>query len=163
MSKIYESAWADPAAILPQGYTATMGSYPTVNPYVAGDSYYGYGTLGAGSGLTYDDFLSILNGTYKGKLSLADWTAVNNYKNTLKLTNSILEKNDSWTTKYLEPFAKGVDAFATLGNLFLGFKQYGIAKQQLGIAKEQWKYTKEELERIRKVREKANKKFLGEE
>ena len=54
---------------------------------------------------------------------------------------------------------------AGLGNLALGFNQYGLAKDilgsQLGMAEEQWQYTKEELDRLRNTRDRLNSSYMG--
>jgi len=82
--------------------------------------------------------------------------------NDLDMLKGGIQKKPEWVTKYLEPLNMGIQAFSTLGNLYLGFKQYDIAKQQLGMAKEQWAMTKDELNRIRATREKLTREYMGE-
>ena len=72
-----------------------------------------------------------------------------------------LENQNSWQNQYLKPFTQGIQALGSIGNLYLGFQQLGIAKQQLGMAKEQWAVTKDEMNRIRKVRENITKSYMG--
>jgi len=62
---------------------------------------------------------------------------------------------------YLKPLNLGVSTLSTLGGLYLGFKQYGLAKEQLSMAKEQWNRTKQELDRIQNVRKKLTDSYMN--
>jgi len=68
---------------------------------------------------------------------------------------------NNFMNNYLKPLNYGISTLGTLGSLWLGFKQYGLAKQQLGIAKEQWSKTKEELNRIKSVRERLTDSYMN--
>jgi hypothetical protein len=70
---------------------------------------------------------------------------------------------NSWQNQYLKPAMMGIQGLTTLGNLWLGFKQYGIAKKQLGMAQEQWNMTKQELNRIRTLRDHLTQSYMNGE
>ena len=88
------------------------------------------------------------------------------YKN-MQLQNKYMQnqidQSNSFTNKYLKPTLQGANTVATLGNLWLGFKNYGIAKKQLGLAKEQWNQTKEELNRIKTLRTQLTNSYMNGE
>jgi hypothetical protein len=52
-----------------------------------------------------------------------------------------------------------------LGQLYLGFQQYGLLEdvlnENLDMAKEKWGYTKDELERIKRVRNTNDQRFMS--
>jgi len=68
----------------------------------------------------------------------------------------------NFTEQYLKPLNYGISTLGTLGSLYLGFKNYGLAKDQLSLAKDQWSKTKEELDRIKSLREKITSEWKGE-
>jgi len=72
-----------------------------------------------------------------------------------------LNNQNSFTNQYLKPALGAMQSLGTLGSLWLGFQQYGIAKKQLGLAKEQWDKTKEELDRIKAVRQKITDSYMN--
>lgn len=69
---------------------------------------------------------------------------------------------NSWQNQYLKPAMYGLQGLTTLGNLWLGFKQYGLYKKQLAMAQDQWNQTKQEMNRIRTLRDKLTKQYMGE-
>jgi len=77
-----------------------------------------------------------------------------------------MDKNNTeptWVNGYLKPAMYGVSALSTLGNLWLGFKNYSVAKKQLGLAEDQWNQTKQELNRIRALRTKLTNSYMNGE
>ena len=74
--------------------------------------------------------------------------------------NNQLTQQNSWQNQYMKPALMGVQTLASLGNLWLGFKNYKIAKKQLGLAEEQWGKTKEELNRIKSVRQRITNSYM---
>ena len=77
------------------------------------------------------------------------------------MDNILLKQENSWQNQYLKPASQALSALSSLGNLFLGYKQYGLAKQQMGLAKEKWNMTKDELNRIKGLRSKLTKQYMG--
>lgn len=71
-------------------------------------------------------------------------------------------EQNSFYNKYMKPISSGVTSLATLGSLWLGFRNYSLAKKQLSMAREQWNMTRDELNRIRSAREKLTKSYFGE-
>jgi len=69
----------------------------------------------------------------------------------------------SFTNEFLKPVMQGINGIATLGNLWLGFKNYGMAKKQLGLAQQQWNQTKDELNRIKTLRTKLTNSYMNGE
>jgi len=63
----------------------------------------------------------------------------------------------------LKGVSLGINTLASLGSLWLGFKNYSLAKKQLGIAKEQWNQTKQELNRIKTLREHLTQEYMNGE
>ncbi len=78
-----------------------------------------------------------------------------------KMSENQYAQQNSFENKYLKPLNTGISTLGTLGSLYLGFKQYGLAKKQLGIAEEQWKRTKQELDRIQNVRKKLTDSYMN--
>jgi Lon protease-like protein len=72
-------------------------------------------------------------------------------------------EEQQWTDKWIKTPSMIVGGLSTLGNLWLGLKQYGIAKKQLGLAKEQWNMTKQELNRIRTLRDHLTQSYMNGE
>lgn len=68
---------------------------------------------------------------------------------------------NSWQYKYLKPASEAIGALSTLGNLYLGFQGYKLAKEQLSMAREQWATTKDELNRIKNLRTSLTNAYLG--
>ncbi len=70
--------------------------------------------------------------------------------------------SDLLTDMNLGDWMKGLSG---LGNLYLGFNQYGLAKDLLGdqmdMAKERWAMTKDELDRLKRVRSGINRQYAG--
>ena len=83
----------------------------------------------------------------------------------LGMQNKLLDQRNKyfggWQYKYLRPAGQIMDIASSLGNLFLGYKQYGLAKQQMGLAKEKWNMTKDELNRIKNLRSALTKQYMG--
>jgi len=80
------------------------------------------------------------------------------------LSNYMPDENTNYNFN-IEPFKQlnfGINSFATLGNLFLGFKKYNLAKDQLKLAKQQWNITLDEINRIKNVRDRITKEYLGQ-
>ena len=69
--------------------------------------------------------------------------------------------NQSPINTYVGNFAKIATGLNSLAGMFLGFKNYQLAKKQVSLANEQWQRTKEELDRIRKVRNKLTAKYMS--
>ena len=82
-----------------------------------------------------------------------------NYYNTLN--KSLSDYQNSWQYKYLKPASELVSTASSLGNIFLGMKQYNLAKEQLGMAREKWDLTKQELSRIKNLRNKLTTQYMG--
>ena len=82
-----------------------------------------------------------------------------NYYNTLN--KSLSDYQNSWQYKYLKPASELVSTASSLGNIFLGMKQYNLAKEQLGLAREKWDLTKQELSRIKNLRNKLTTQYMG--
>jgi len=57
----------------------------------------------------------------------------------------------------------GFNTLATLGNIWMGFKNYKLAKNQLALAQDQWNTTKQELNHIRTLRDKLTKEYINGE
>ena len=62
----------------------------------------------------------------------------------------------------------GMNTLMGLGQLGLGFMNFGLQnqymdmmKEQLGMARERWDMTKDELNRIRGVRDRLNSSYMG--
>lgn len=72
-----------------------------------------------------------------------------------------LNNQNSFVNNYLKPGLGILQGLGTLGSLWLGFKQYDVAKDQLGLAKEQWAKTKEELDRIKSVRQRITDSYMN--
>ena len=77
------------------------------------------------------------------------------------LDKLVSNQQSSFANTYLKPAGQIMDIASSLGNLFLGYKQYGLAKQQMGLAKEKWNMTKDELNRIKKLRSALTKQYMG--
>jgi len=72
-----------------------------------------------------------------------------------------LNNQNSFVNNYIKPGLGILQGLGTLGSLWLGFKQYDVAKDQLGLAKEQWAKTKEELDRIKSVRQRITDSYMN--
>ena len=73
------------------------------------------------------------------------------------------QQQNSWQNQYLKPGMELLSGLSTLGNMWLGMKQYGIAKKQLGMAEDQWNMTKNELGRIRTLRDHLTQSYMNGE
>lgn len=93
------------------------------------------------------------------QLDIADTNA----KTFADLLKAKLDWQNSWQNQYLKPVSMAIGALTSLGNVYLGYKQYGIAKEQLGLAKEKWNMTKDELNRISKLRTTLTNKYMGKQ
>ena len=122
----------------------TLGVQPQQEPVVNMNTYlpYKYETLSN----------AVATGNYEGDPALRYLTEFG-FQN--------LNNQNSFTNQYLKPGLGILQGLGTLGSLWLGFKQYDVAKQQLGLAKEQWAKTKEELDRINRVRSKITKEYFS--
>lgn len=69
----------------------------------------------------------------------------------------------AWVNDYLKPAGYAINGLSSLGSLWLGFKNYGLAKKQLGMAQEQWNQTKQELSRINALRTKLTNSYVNGE
>jgi len=82
------------------------------------------------------------------------------------LGNSLLNQPKPQTNPYISytsNFANIMTGLSSLSDVWLGFKNYQIAKKQMSLAQEQADRTRQELERIRKVRNRLTAKYMGKE
>jgi len=85
-----------------------------------------------------------------------------------KLLNKSLDMQQAnqepmFVKDYLKPAGYVINGLSSLGSLWLGFKNYGLAKKQLGIAQDQWNQTKQELSRINTIRKNLTNSYVNGE
>jgi len=138
-----------------------------------------YGTTNGYGSYWNNNDINIQNQQWMGDLGLSDIGNVDNngisrlydlqrydsMNQNLNLQKQLFNQNsdylNGWQHQYLEPASKIMGVASSLGNLFLGFKQYGLAKEQMGLAREKWSMTKDELNRIKGLRSKLTKQYMG--
>jgi hypothetical protein len=77
------------------------------------------------------------------------------YNNMNDYQNSFMGK----ASPYVKGFANIASGVSSLANIYLGLKQYKLAKEQLGITREQWAETKKEAESIRRTRRRIAQQY----
>ena len=109
----------------------------------------------------------ILNGTTTGTTlgttpGLVDQDYVNAKTNYYKaVTNHLNNQDGFWHTAGRTTLGV-IQGVSSLGNLYLGFQNLGLAKKQEKRAEEQWNQTKNELARIKSVRKNLTKSYMGD-
>ena len=123
------------------------------------------------SAITLDHVLQqnpqILNGTTTGTTlgttpGLVDQDYINAKTNYYKaVTNHLNNQDGFWHTAGRATLGV-IQGVSSLGNLYLGFQNLGLAKKQEKRAEEQWNQTKNELDRIKSVRKNLTKSYMGD-
>ena len=75
-------------------------------------------------------------------------------------TKGLMDQQNSAWTQGMNKFSQGVQGLSTLANVYLGFKQMGIAEDQLDMAKETHAAARKEREHVGKMRKRITASYM---